>query len=256
MGFLKIMGYITLAWLFFVAHVVLLLLAHSAVIAIRDGISMDAAITPLHSCIMADDYLGAYSLMRETLFSEIPFYSLLDGLFGHRSGLTYSALFYDTVKAVVAGVISYTLCRFNRLLSSEKHPILFGAVTSFWSSISIFGALLIVTWLRTFPSTECIIRCVALLVLCPVFLSLSSFFSLRHFGVPISFGRILWEDICGFLMGILDSLYIFLISCLSFDVLHRYIPDDFTLLMIIMAVAGISSYLYNYIKKNVLLRGL
>lgn len=251
---LKIIGCCMLGWLFFVAHGVILLVSHSAVIAIRDGITMDAAITPLHSSFMADDFIGSYYIMRETLFAEIPYYSFFDGILGHRSALSYGDLFYDTVKAAVAGVVSYLLCRFNRLLSSLEHPILFWAVTSFWSSISVFGSLLLVTWLRTFPQKQNIIICVGILLLAPLFLTLISMFSLWRFGTPLSFKRVFGENILGLLNGMLDSLYVFLISCFSFDVLHHYISDGFTLIMMIFLIAGIASYLYNYVKQNVLMK--
>ena len=251
---LKIIGCFLLAWLFFVAHVVILLFSHSAVIAIQAGISMDAAITPLHSSVMADDFISAYHIMRENLFAEIPYYSFFDGLFGHRSMLSYSDLFYDTVKAVIAGIVSYLLCRFNRLISSLEHPVLFGAITSFWSSISVFGSLLLVTWLRTFPQMQCNILCVGILLLAPVFLSLISMFSLRRLGNPLSFKRIFGENILGLLNGMIDSLFVFLISCFSFDILHRYISDGFTLIMMIFLTAAILTYLYNYVKQNVMMK--
>lgn len=253
-GFFTGIIYCMLAWLFFVAHGVILLVSHSAVIAIRDGISMETAINPLHTSFMAEDFIGAYHIMRDTLFAEIPYYSFFNGLFGHRSKLSYNDLFYDTVKAAIAGVVSYLLCRFNRLLSSLEHPVLFGAVTSFWNSISVFGSLLIVTWLKTFSKMQCNSICVGILLSAPVFLSLISMLSLRRLGTPLSFKRVFGENILGLLNGIIDSLFVFLISCFSFDVLHRYISDSFTLIMMIFLVAGIFTYLYNYVKNNVMMK--
>lgn len=250
----KVIVYCILAWLFFVAHGVILLVSHSAVIAIREGVSMHTAITPLHSSFMADDFIGAYHIMRETLFAEIPYYSFLNGIFGHRTMLSYSDLFYDTVKAAITGVVSYLLCRFNRLISSVEHPILFWVITSFWSSISVFGSLLVVTWLKTLPQTQCDFLCVGIFILAPVFLSLISMFSLQHLGTSLSFKRILGENILGLLNGIIDSLFVFLISCFSFDVLHRYISDGFTLIMMIFLMAGILTYLYNFMKQNFMMK--
>jgi len=243
-----LIAYLVLLILF--GHLLILLLAHSAILAITEKITLDAALTPLHEAFMADAYMQSYEYLRETVFAEIPYYSLLRGIFGSKMQVSWQSLFFDTVKAVVSGMVCYILCRFNRFLSSKRNPIVFGIVTSFWTSISVFSALCLVVWLQTLPAKQGILISVILLLVLPAMVSLFSYCSLRHDGMPLRFSRILEVNVRGLLYGVLDSLVYYILSCVIFDLLHPLITDEFSLLMVVLFLSVIALYGYNYLKSN------
>jgi len=251
--FLKVIAYITIVWIFLAINIVILLVAHSAIIAIQNGITLDEALTPLHSCIMNDDFIGTYNITRNTLFCELPFYSFINGIFVERSNLSYLDILYDTSKVALSGIFSYILCRFNLLLSSKKMTIIFTMFVCFWSCIALFSSILVITWVKTLTISNSIFISTIILILSIVILSFISFISLKASRVSFSLKRIMGENIVSLLMSTLDSLIVFLISCFSFDILHRYISDGLLLVMIVSIIGIILLYVYNFIKVNFVL---
>ncbi|MGN1409638.1 MAG: hypothetical protein ACI4XJ_05620 [Eubacteriales bacterium] len=248
--FVKIIWYFFLFELFLAAHVTILVVTHCAVISIETGISLDAAVIPLHNYITTCDYIGAYFLMRETVFESIPYFNLFDGLLVGQYTPDFYALFYDTVQAALGGVLAYLLCRLNYFLSSAKHPILFSCITSVWTSLSLFSALIIITCIRTLYSAWSVPICIALLAASALISTLLSFFGIRRAGVPISFKRTMGSYLGGYLTGIVDSVFAFLMSCLSFDILRRYITDGATLMFVMILTAAFFTLVYNTAKSK------
>lgn len=249
-GLIRAVLILYLILLILFGHLLILLLAHSAVLAIKEGITLDAALTPLYDAFMADEYRQSYEYLRETVFAELPYYSLLDGILGRKMQISWQSLFFDTVKAVVSGMLCYILCRFNRMISSKRNPIVFGIVTSFWTGMSVFSALCLVVWLQTLPTKQGILISVILLLVLPTMISLFSYCSLWHDGITLRYSRILEVNVRGLLYGVLDSLVYYMLSCVIFDLLHPLITDEFSLLMVILSLSVMALYGYNYLKSN------
>ncbi|MBQ8512702.1 MAG: hypothetical protein IJ497_08820, partial [Clostridia bacterium] len=129
------------------------------------------------------------------------------------------------------------------------HPLLFSAITSIWNSIGIFGGMLLVNLYCTFSFPVRNIMCIASLLCSLLLVSILSFFSLR--GI-MKFSRIFLENIKVLLIGALDSFYYFLVSCLIFDVLKAHITDSISLILTVLACAGISNLMYAYFKNSFL----
>ena len=236
--------------LFIMIHLVILLLSHAAAVSISESIDLNAAVTPLHTAVMRDDWKTVYDLMRENVFAELPFFSFFETLFLNRSTLHLHDLLYDIVKALLSGTISYLLCRFNLLLSSKNNPILFSAVTSIWNSIGIFGGMLLVNYFRTYPSPVHIVMCIGSLLVSLILISILTFFNQNDI---MKFSRIVLENIKILLVGSLDSLYYFLVSCFMIDILHPHNADPVSLILMILACACVFNLIYAHIKNTYLI---
>ncbi|MBQ4607916.1 MAG: hypothetical protein IJB15_14500 [Clostridia bacterium] len=235
---------------YIMSHLIILLLAHAAAVGVQDSVDLDQAITPLHSMIMADRWEEGYLLMRDTVFDELPFYPQIRDIFFRRSELQLIDLLYDAAKISCSGVISYILCRINTLVSSEDHPLLMCILNSYWTSISTFSALIIVLFLKTLPNIICIGSCIAIIIISLILLTVFSKVSIGRLGVPIKTKRIFGIHFNGIIVSLMDSLFIFIVSCLTFDIFSNYITDDVSLIMTMLIIAVILTIAYNMIKEQ------
>jgi len=247
--FLKIFLSLTLAWFFILGHIILVILAHVLIVAVSGSISLEAAITPLHTYIMADDWLGAYQLLRESLLIEIPLTEFLDALFGSHAHWSLGNLFYDLVKIATASLFSWLLCRFNLLISSKRHPILFGALSSYWTSISLFSSLILIAYLQTLPQQYLLGG--VLLVVSVVLTSTLIHLSTKQSGLGIRVARIALEELRELVNEMLDGFFIYLVSCLAFDFLRNWIADTAMLVLAIAFLACILALFYQTLREQV-----
>lgn len=259
---IKVIGYITLVWLFFIVHITIILLAHSAIGAIQHGISMDEAITPFYSHFMNNDFIGAFNIIRETTFSEIPFYSYLNALFGQKATISLSGLFYDLTKVSIAGIICYLLCRLNFLFSlmkkdenynskKSKTSFLFAVILSFWISISNYSSLIFVEWIKDPDAhiSNVILLAVTTTIFAVAIISFITFVNLRSKGIPICISRISKMYLFDFLgSSLLDGVFIYLSSCFSFDILRHFISDDISLIMLTVLIGLFLLLIYSHFK--------
>lgn len=249
-GFGKFLVYSFGVTFFIISHLIILLLAHSVVVSIQDGVNLEQAITPLHSMVMTDRWKDGYLLMRDTVFSELPFYPQIRDIFFSRSQLQLIDLLYDAAKVSCAGIISYILCRINTFVSSQDHPLLMCILNSYWTSISTFSALILVLFLKTLPNIICIGSCIAIIIISLILLTVFSKVSIGRLGVPIKTKRIFGIHFNGIIVSLMDSLFVFIISCLTFDIFSNYITDDVSLIMTMLIIAGILTIAYNMIKEQ------
>ena len=251
--FLKIIIGIFLGVLFLELHLLILVFAHTFLGSISNGIGLEAAIDPLYYAVEAEDWIETYLIFRETVLSELPLYPIFDMLLVEKSSIALdSVLIYDVAKLSLSTLLFYILCRINKLISSEKHPILFSAATTIWTSLSTFSSMVAVKWLTTQGYQIGMVSCIALSVACLFSVSFLSYLSINKLGAKIKVERCLISYGASMAISVLDSVVYFFISCFSFDVLQKYIPDGESLISIVL-LAGISIILiYNAIKKQFL----
>ena len=254
---LKFLFWITVGWLVIVGHVLILIYAHAAIEAVSSGISLDAGLTPFHTAVMANDYAEAYRCSRGTVLGELPFCQLFDAVFVQRKAISFPLLIGDTAKAALAGLISYLLCRINCLLSSERHPILFGIFTSFWTSLSLFGAAILHGYIERQTFGESLASVIALDLIIAVGAAGMTIvlirFSLMRSGIKLSFRRLWIEEGKTVAKSVLDAFVLYLLSAASFELLHPLLPDSFELYILIGTIAFFGSLIYGFVKDRYLI---
>lgn len=230
-----------------VIHLLILIMAYTLNVSIQSGVDLETAITPLHAAIMSDNWTAAYYLMRDNVLAELPWYSMFEKLFLRRSGMTWDSVLYDVVKTSLCGSLSYLLCRFNLLISSENHPVIHYALTYLWTSLSMFGSMLLITLFQTFQPSVRNIMCIGTLLCSLVLVSLLVYLNLHDI---LSFSRIFLENIKVLLAGTFDSFYYYVVSCFIFDILHNYIADQVMLIMLILLTSCIAGLLCSGLKNK------
>ena len=237
----------------FQLHLLILVLAHTFLGSISNGIGLEAAIDPLYYAVEAEDWIETYLLFRETVLCELPLYPIFDMLLIEKSSIALdSVLVYDVAKLSLSALLFYILCRINKLISSEKHPIIFSALISIWTSLSTFSSMVAVKWLTVQGYQIGIVSCIALSVACLFGVGFLSYLSINKLGVKIKIESCLISYGASLLISTLDSVVYFFISCFSFDVLQKYIPDGEGLISIILFAGVFVVLIYTAIKKQFL----
>lgn len=234
---------------FISSHLAILLLTHAAIIMMREGGNVNTALATVLEAVEANRWADGYLLIRETILDDLPFASSINKFFISHNTLTWMDLFFDTVKATCGGLFAYILCRINKLISSKKHPIIFHVLYSYWISVSTFSALLLVVYLQTLSDSLCIGLCTVILVLSVLLLILFSSVSIHKMGITLKTKRIFRIYIITFLEGIMNSLFIHIVSCISFDILRPWLANDVLLLFTMMCIAGFLTIVYNLFKE-------
>ena len=146
----------------------------------------------------------------ERIFGNIPFADLMNAVFITHVEPNLASLFPDLVTATLAGLLFFLIARLNILLSRViKSRLLFGAIVSLMTVISICASMVAMTWIASNvdPSVLIWVQCAVFLV--SIFLhALFLFFSLKG----MKFLRVLLSLLIDSIAGVCNNIFLWLCS--------------------------------------------
>lgn len=216
-----------------------------------------------------------WKILSEDLLGNLPFVDYVMAVVLHEQRPELSSLFQDLMIAAVSGLMLIVVCRIN-LLRMIPNKLIAAAAGIINLIVSVFGALLLVTYVSTLEQGASILG--IMLVACPVLYAGAIFLSLK-LNKPriirevtamtkgrvttiksIPFGRLMLHTLLELLESICNNLFLCLISAMFVYVLTgATMPTPVTgLMVVVLAYVLYSLYLWMMegIKRSLLIATL